>query len=700
MGTPIVPTLRSTPRPVLTKALLLAACYTGTAIAADNDPVPKVETVHVYGEQGETDTATKLNLTLFETPQTVTAISRVQMNDFNLNTITDVLDYTPGVTAERVETNRTYYTARGFDIVNFQYDGVGTPFTFGLNNGQQDTAIYEKIEVVKGAAGLITGLANPSATINYIRKRPTDDLQIGTRLSLNEWDGVRLDGDISGRLSDRVRGRLVAAKGQTESHLDRNETDTSVLYGIIDIDLTENTLLTLGHSYNRNDADGVLWGALPLLYSDGSRTDYDVSTSNAPDWTYVDNTENQTFVELKHALNANWTVNALYTRKDLEFDSALFYVFGTPDRTDETGLTGQASAYNSDEVHHIYDVFVSGAFELGGREHQLVVGYNYADIQTNQASYSPAGGALFPLDGNWAQGNTARPAFTDHTPGTDSTDIKQTHKSLYASSRLNLSDRLSVLLGARRAELSQKGINYGATADTDADKTVPYYGATYRLADDLMLYGSYSEVFKQQTWVNDQYEPLGATEGENHELGIKKSFNNQRAVLTIALFKSANNNLGEFVGRDASTGTAFYAPRDFDSKGYEVELSGELVRGLNVGAGFTYVKLEDGDGEEVRPYVPARLLKASASYRLPSLPKLKVGGIVKWQEEISTAGDTVEQKAYTLVDLSLGYDLSPKVSVALNVDNVTDEKYLNSLYWDQAYYGAPRNVSASISWSY
>ena len=67
MGTPIVPTLRSTPRPALTKALLLAACYTGTAIAADNDPAPKVETVHVYGEQGETDTATKLNLTLFET---------------------------------------------------------------------------------------------------------------------------------------------------------------------------------------------------------------------------------------------------------------------------------------------------------------------------------------------------------------------------------------------------------------------------------------------------------------------------------------------------------------------------------------------------------------------------------------------------------------------------------------------------------
>ena len=303
---------------------------------------------------------------------------------------------------------------------------------------------------------------------------------------------MRLDGDGSNRLAT-VRG-LVAAKGQTESHLDRNETDTSVLYGIIDIDLTENTLLTLGHSYNRNDADGVLWGALPLLYSDGSRTDYDVSTSNAPDWTYVDTTENQTFVELKHALNANWTDNALYTRKDLEFDSALFYVFGTPDRTDETGLTGYRAARTCiTSTMSLSPAPLSWAVENTNWSSAITM-----PILTNQASYSPAGGALFPLDGNWAQGTTARPAFTDHTPGTDSTDIKQTHKSLYASSRLNLSDRLSVLLGARRAELSQKGINYGATADTDADKTVPYYGATYRLADDLMLYGSYSEALNSK----------------------------------------------------------------------------------------------------------------------------------------------------------------------------------------------------------
>ena len=701
-----MPTLRAHTRQVSrycrATTLLAAAIAAASGAAADGDNARAkvIETVHVYGEQGATDTATKLNLTLFETPQTVTAVSRVQMDDFALNNITEVLAYTPGVTAEQVETNRTYYTARGFDIVNFQYDGVGTPFTFGLNNGQQDTAIYEKIEVVKGAAGLITGLANPSATINYVRKRPTDDLQIGTRLSLNEWNGGRLDGDVSGAITNTFRGRLVAAKGQSDSHLDRNDTDTSVLYGIVEADLGEATLLTLGHSYNKNAAEGVLWGALPLLYTDGSRTHYDVSTSNAPDWTYADNIENQTFIELKHTLNANWSANALYTRKELEFDSALFYVYGTPDRATETGLTGQASAYTTDEVHNIYDLFLSGSFEFGGRQHQLVLGYNYADIQTDQASYSPTGRVVFPLGGDWAQGNTPRPAFTEHDPATDATDIKQTHKSIYASSRLNLSERLSLLLGARRVELTQKGFSYGARSDTDASKTVPYYGATYQLASDLMLYGSYSEVFKQQTWVNDQFQPLGATEGENHEVGLKKSFNDERAVLTIALFQSANNNLGEFVGRDTATGTAFYAPRDFDSKGYEVELSGELKRGLNVGAGFTYVKLEDSDGNDIRPYVPARLLKVSASYRLPGLPDLKIGGLVKWQEDITTNDERVEQKAYTLLDLSLSYDVNSNISVAVNIDNVTDEKYLNSLYWDQAYYGAPRNVSASISWNY
>ena len=105
-----------------------AVVFANQMVLAEDNKQKTLENVYVYGEQGETDTATKLDLTIFETPQTVTAVSRIQLDEFALNSINDVLDYTPGVTVEEVETDRTYYTARGFDIVNFQYDGVGVPF--------------------------------------------------------------------------------------------------------------------------------------------------------------------------------------------------------------------------------------------------------------------------------------------------------------------------------------------------------------------------------------------------------------------------------------------------------------------------------------------------------------------------------------------------------------------------------------------
>jgi outer-membrane receptor for ferric coprogen and ferric-rhodotorulic acid len=668
-----------------------------TAAAKSEKPI---EQMTVYGEQGKTTTATKLDLTIFETPQTVTAISRAQMDDFALNTISDVLDYTPGVTVEEVETDRIYYTARGFDIVNFQYDGVGVPFIYGLNKGQQDTAVFEKIEVVKGAAGLITGLANPSATINYLRKRPTDDLQMGARISANEWNGVRLDGDISGPVTEGVSARLVVARDQSESYLDRHEDEMDLMYGVVEVELTEASKLTVGHSYNKSANTGVLWGALPLLYSDGSRTDYDVSTNNAPDWTFADTVLNQTFVELAQQLSDRWTLNAQFMRNTADFESELFYVYGTPDPVTEVGLNGYASAYDSDEKQNLYDLFVSGSFEFAGREHQLVVGYSYADIETTEASYYDYVNGYPVLGSDWAQGNTPRPSFTDHDPATQSTDIEQTHKSLYFSSRLSLTDRLSALIGARRAELTQEGVSYGGSADTDSEKTVPYYGLTYLLAEDFTLYGSYSEVFKQQTWVNDQFQPLGATEGDNTEVGFKKTFNNERATLSLAYFQSNNENFGEFVARDTNTGTAFYAPRDFESEGFELEFSGEVTEGLNIGAGYTQVDIENDSGKDVRHFVPKKLLKASTSYRLPSLPAMRVGGVIKWQDDITTEDGLVEQEAYTLVDVAVHYDLTPTLGLSVNVDNVTDEKYFSSLYWDQAFYGAPRNVKFAVSWKY
>ncbi|WP_020209171.1 TonB-dependent siderophore receptor [Gilvimarinus chinensis] len=679
-------------------AALMSVLVAQGSLAQAEEP-KQIEDVLVYGEVGETDSATKLDLTIFETPQTVTAISRTQMNDFSLDNVNEVLDYTPGVTVEEVETSRTYYTARGFDIVNFQYDGVGTPFVYGNVSGQLDTAFYEKIEVVKGAAGLITGLANPSATVNFVRKRPTEELQASARASVNEWQGYRLDGDVSGSLGDSVRARVVVATEDTESYLDRYQDSTDLFYGVLEADLTETTLLTIGHSYDDNQGDGILWGALPLAYVDGTPTDYDVSTSTAPDWTYRDMEQSQSFIELKQQLSDRWVMNAIYTQTSTDSESELFYVYGSP-QLDETGLGASTGRYLNEVDQDMLDISASGDVSLFGRDHQLVVGYNRADVNYTAASYQDGTALGSPVLGSdWAEGNSPHPNFVEHDPVYGTSDIEQTHESFYAAARLNVTDALSALVGARQAEIIQEGINYGNAANTDAEETVPYYGVTYQITDMLVAYGSYTEVFSQQLFVNSEFEPLGATQGDSTEFGLKASFNDDRAILTLAAFESNLSNLGEFVGRDPETNTAMYEAKEYTSEGYELEFSGQLSEGFNVSAGFTWVDIEGEEGA-AKPYIPEQMFKASASYRVPAVPALKLGGSVKWQDDISTSNGDVEQPSYTLIDLVAQYDLTDNITAGVNLKNVTDEKYLNSLYWDQAYYAAPRNVSAFISWKY
>src|SRR5690606_15845194 len=256
-----------------------AMLFSGMALAQNTSVVEgDVEVIAVYGNQGDSRSATKLDLTLYETPQTVTVVSRQQMDDFSLHSVNQLLSYTPGVTVESVETDRTYYTARGFDVVNFQYDGIGVPFSSGLTNGQYDTAAFERIEVIKGAAGLVTGLANPSATVNYLRKKPTADLMAYGTLFAGSDDMLRAEGDVSGSLTDDLRARAVVAIESADSYLARKSDDNSLLYLVAEYDVSANTVLTVGHSRNQNNVDGSMSGALPLYYSDGSLTDYDVST--------------------------------------------------------------------------------------------------------------------------------------------------------------------------------------------------------------------------------------------------------------------------------------------------------------------------------------------------------------------------------------------------------------------------------------
>ncbi|MFT6327416.1 MAG: outer membrane receptor for ferric coprogen and ferric-rhodotorulic acid, partial [Crocinitomicaceae bacterium] len=121
----------------------------------------------------ENTTATKLDLSLRHTPQSVSIINSQMLSAFQLDDINQALALTPGIQVDKPETDRIYYSSRGFDITQFQIDGMGMAVSNNNVYGDIDTAMFERIEVLRGANGLTAGAGNPSATINFIRKRPT-----------------------------------------------------------------------------------------------------------------------------------------------------------------------------------------------------------------------------------------------------------------------------------------------------------------------------------------------------------------------------------------------------------------------------------------------------------------------------------------------------------------------------------------------
>jgi len=206
---------------------------------------------------GSMNTATRLNLSVKDTPQSISVITRQQMDDFNLNTLTDVLRQTTGINVQHNDSDRVAYSSRGYGISNFQIDGMLN--TFGYMKSDADTIIYDRIEVVRGATGLTTGAGDPSATVNMVRKRPTAQWQAKTGLSGASHDNYYSYLDVGGPLAydGRLRGRTVLAYRDSQSFRDNYALQRSVGYGILEGDLSDDTVLAVGFDYQDKQVQGT-----------------------------------------------------------------------------------------------------------------------------------------------------------------------------------------------------------------------------------------------------------------------------------------------------------------------------------------------------------------------------------------------------------------------------------------------------------
>ena len=663
---------------------------------------------------GTIATATRMVLTPRETPQSITVITRQHMDDFGLNSIDEVMRHTPGITVSTFDSERTNYYARGFSVENFQYDGIPTLRNSAYSSGQtlSDMAIYDRVEILKGATGLLTGAGAPGATINLIRKKPTREFKASIDVGAGSWDNYRTQVDVSGPLTDsgNIRGRAVAAYQDKHSFMDRYERKTGVYFGTLEADLSDDTLLTLGFDYQNNDPHASGWsGSRPLFDRNGERIDVKRSYNNGANWSRWEQTTQSVFATLEHSFANGWVGKGQVTHQVNSYDAPLGSVMSGP--FPATGLSSiYANKFTGTTRTDAADAYFSGPFSLAGREHELVIGASASSAHWKGKDYgNPTFLSANVIDFWNFDGKTTEPDWGAPTQYNDTT-TRQT--AGYISARFNLTDDLNLLLGTRLA-------NYWLTGDyhtTETGRLVPYVGVTYDLNDNFTAYASYTDIFMPQTYNRDRNNKvLEPDEGKNYEVGIKGEFYGGRLNTSLAYFEVHESNRAEpdaEYNADPTNPSILYASvgTKAKAKGFEAEMSGELAPGWQAQAGFTHKIIRGSDDEKISTWEPEDQLSLYTTYKFKGpLDRLTIGGGARWQNRswqniYNRAKDQYQdfsQDAYWLVDAMAKYQISEHLSTTVNVNNLFDKQYYTNIgFYNTAYYGDPRNVMVNTRWDF
>lgn len=675
------------------------------------------------------DTATGLGLTIRETPQSVSVVTAQRIIDQNLTSVRDVIENGVGVAVNETDDVRNSFFARGFEIRNTQIDGVPTAWALGGDRGETiaDVSIYDRVEIVRGATGLLSGAGDPSASINLVRKH-ADKQTWGGYLEAagGSWDTWRLSGDVGGAVTadGRLRVRGVGRYEEGKSFTDFYSNKKLVLYGVMDADVTDDTLLRIGFSHQRNEPHGAFWGSLPTFYSDGSIAIWDRSKSTAQPWTTWTTVNQNFFVTLAHDFGGGWSLTGNYNRfRNTQF-TRILYLYGNVDRPTGLGLASNPYSANGESIQNSYDAQLKGKLSLFGRDHDLVLGYLNSELNRETVSYAPLnelgapGSFLFPPAGdfiNWNANSYPFPGFAQTGAVNEQERIRQI--GYYGALRLNPTDWLKLIGGARVATYRQSGEAYGVQQNYgNGNVVIPYVGALADITSNHRLYASYTTIFQPQNARDRDFVQLDPIRGKAYEIGLKSAFFNEALQTSVALFRIEQDNLAQIDGAPITrpgTSLPFQPYRAADgvvSKGFEVEATGSPLPNWNVNVGYSQFTARDSSGVDANTDQPRRLLKAFTTYTVPQVMEgLTFGGGVNYRSAAYSLGTVpgtatpfrFEQGGFAVVNLMARLAVSDRLNLQANVENVLDKTYFSQVgSFSQYRYGQPRNFTVSASYRF
>ncbi|WP_313702314.1 TonB-dependent siderophore receptor [Achromobacter sp.] len=648
---------------------------------------------------------------LREIPQSISVVTRQLLDDQNLVNLDDAMRTVTGVTVEAgsVGGNHGNFYSRGYALDTIQVDGVNTPASTGNDlSAGFGLAIYDRIEVLRGPAGLFQGAGDPGGTVNLVRKRAQRDFAFSGQVMAGSWDRYYTEADITGPLDSdgRLRGRLVASYDDRRSFVDGVYTRKPLFYGTMSFDVTPDTTLTAGATYQQYK--GRPFFGLPG-YTDGRLLDVRRSTNLDPSWNHITEEITEYFADVEHRLSngGRIKVSGLYREQDEPSRE-----FGWSDCAVDpvTGDTCLVSwKYRSNWKTYGLDAFVSTPFDAFGRTHELIVGADYRNVHKN---FQYGGGDTADINLYHPDNDIPKPDY-EFTNGNDS----KTHQyGLYARTNLRVADAATVIAGGRLTWWNNKTANRNAyfnqfsNTDTSINaKFTPYLGLVVDLNDQLSAYTSYTSIFSPQTVTDVNGQPLNARTGKQFEIGLKGEFLDKRLNGHVALFRMDDENRAM---TDPDNPLFSMAAGKMRNQGFEAEISGSPAPGWDITAGYAYTTtktLQGTEDQKAQQYVfitPRHTFNLWTKYSFASGPMegWSLGAGVRSVSSMYRLNGPVkfEQRPYTTVSAQAGYRFNKHVDATLTVNNLFDKVYYQRVWaaYGSNYYGEPRSVMLAVRATY
>lgn len=666
--------------------------------------------------------STGLNLNLKETPQSISVVTRAQIEERNLNIIDDVLQATPGVVIGKNDSERSNYYARGYGIARTQIDGM----PIGESSPRTDSFFFDRIEVIKGASGLLGTTGDPSATINMVRKRPAKEFSGNASTSFGTWNTLRTEADVSIPLTTdgRVRSRIMGMHRSGDSYMDYYSLQSTAAMAMLEADITDRLVTSVGFQYQDNQPRGSTWGAVPYWMADGSLANLPRHFSLANKWNTVSESDRTAFADFSYSFDNDWLLKGSVSHSLSKNFWLMSYGGAGLPKADGTGIGLWNTVYPTTESKKTSaEIYLTGAFKLFGQEHQLIIGANGFDRSSEDISGTFIGNfgpqvtcknsCVINNWQTWNGGATGKPTYTVDSKGQDS---KQRNYGAYSTLRLSITEPLKLILGGRYSDY--KATN-GDQKDVSLTEFTPFAGVTYDINDLLTAYASYTDMFNPSDNKDRNSNYLEPETGKSYELGLKAGLLNDQLLLTTALFESKKENvaiadvaaIAQGIKTNDGGDPMIASGEGLTVRGFEFEAVGKVTPDLNLTFGYTYIDSKSSDIVKASTALPRNLIKIYGSYQFPNAlfagaDKLSVGAGVTWQSDIkrkwrsgypSNTDGFVRQDAYAVASANLGYKFNEYLSANLSVNNLFDEKYYQNVgFYNGVYWGEPRNTTLTL----